>query len=115
MTSAPPPRARGAGRAFLAYNALRFLLLAACLGVGWLVGLRGLALIVGALLVSGAISFLALRNQRIAMGMALEDQVGRARSKLAERTEAEDAYVDALAERQDPDRTQKDQPPGRGE
>jgi hypothetical protein len=101
VSTVPPPRPASAGRAFLAYNVLRLLLLVACLGVGWLAGLRGLPLIVGALLVSGGVSYLALRRQRIAMGIAVEEQVLRARVKLAERTEAEDSYVDSLADRSD--------------
>jgi hypothetical protein len=79
------------------YNLYRLGLLAAALGIGWLVGLRRLVLIVVALAVSGALSWFLLRSQRIAMGMAIEATVERSRvmTRLADRTAAEDAYVDA--------------------
>ncbi len=84
----------------LAYNAWRLLLLVACLGIGDLAGLHGFPLIVVALLVSGVLSWFLLKRQRISMGMAVESQVQRGRSKLAERTAREDAYADALAAQQ---------------
>jgi Protein of unknown function (DUF4229) len=79
------------------YNLYRLGLLAAALGIGWLVGLRGLVLIVAALAVSGALSWFLLRSQRIEMGRAIEATVERSRvmTRLADRTAAEDAYVDA--------------------
>jgi hypothetical protein len=76
------------------------LLLVACLGIGDLAGLHGFPLIVVALLVSGVLSWFLLKRQRINMGMAVESQVQRGRSKLAERTAREDAYADALAAQQ---------------
>jgi hypothetical protein len=94
--------------ALLVYNAWRLLLLLACLGIGYLASLRGLALIVVALLVSGALSFVLLKQQRINMGMAVESQVARGRRRLAERTAREDAYADAMAAR---DATTTDPPP----
>jgi hypothetical protein len=81
----------------LAYNAWRLLLLLGCLGVGYVSGLRGLWLIVGALIVSGVLSIFLLKRQRIAMGMAVESQVERGRAALARKTAEEDAYVDAMA------------------
>jgi hypothetical protein len=84
----------------LAYNAWRLLLLVACLGIGYLAGLHGFLLIVVGLLVSGVLSWFLLKRQRINMGMAVESQVQRGRSKLAERTAREDAYADALAAQQ---------------
>jgi Protein of unknown function (DUF4229) len=90
---------RTASQAVLIYNVCRLGLLGLCLGLGWLATLRGVLLIVVALAVSGAISWFALRPQRIAMGLAVERTVERSRvhSKLAERTAAEDAYVDSLS------------------
>jgi Protein of unknown function (DUF4229) len=85
-----------ASRAFFAYNLCRAGLLAVCLGVAWIAGLRGFALIAAALLVSGALSWFLLRNQRVAMGQAVARTVERSRVKLAEKTAAEDSYVDSL-------------------
>jgi hypothetical protein len=94
------PPEHSASKALLAYNAWRLLLLVACLGIGDLAGLHGFPLIVVALLVSGVLSWFLLKRQRINMGMAVESQVQRGRSKLAERTAREDAYADALAAQQ---------------
>jgi hypothetical protein len=94
------PPERSPSRALLAYNGLRLVLLAACLGIGYLAGLSGFPLIVAALLVSGVLSFFLLKRQRIDMGLAVEAQVQRGRGRLAERTAREDAYADALEARQ---------------
>jgi hypothetical protein len=83
-------------KAVLIYNLLRLALLAICLVVGYFAGLRGLYLAAGSLLVSGAVSWFALRKQRINMGVAIERTVERGRSKMAERTAAEDEYADAV-------------------
>jgi hypothetical protein len=87
-------------KALLAYNALRGLLLVSCLGIGYLAGLRGLLLIVVALAVSGLASWFLLKNQRIKMGMAVEQAVARGRGVMAERTAKEDEYADAVLARQ---------------
>lgn len=88
-------------RALLSYNLLRLVLLAACLGVGYLAGLRGLLLIIAALLVSGVLSWFLLARQRVSMGVAIERSVERGRARMAARTAAEDAYADELARRSD--------------
>jgi hypothetical protein len=59
-------------------------------------GLRGLALIVIALLVSGGLSWFLLAKQRVNMGAAIERTVGRSRERMAARTAAEDAYAERL-------------------
>lgn len=82
----------------LTYNLLRLVLLAVCIGIGLLVGLRGLWLFVAALLASGIASYFLLARQRIAMGTAVENRVARTRSRMAERAAAEDAYVDAITD-----------------
>jgi hypothetical protein len=94
------PPEHSASKALLAYNGWRLLLLAGCLGIGYAASLRGFALIVSALVVSGLLSWFLLKRQRINMGMAVESQVQRGRQKLAERTAREDAYADALAAQQ---------------
>jgi hypothetical protein len=94
----PSGQSTGAGpaRALLIYNLARGGLLLICLGIGWLAGLRGLLLIVVALLVSGLLSWFVLTRQRVNMGMAIERTVGRSRERMAARTAAEDAYADEL-------------------
>ncbi|HWA67235.1 MAG TPA: DUF4229 domain-containing protein [Mycobacteriales bacterium] len=83
-------------KAVLVYNLLRLGLLAACLAIGYFAGLRGLYLIAAALFVSGVVSWFALKQQRIDMGAAIERTVERGRSKMAERTQAEDEYADRV-------------------
>jgi len=90
------PSGAGPARALLSYNLARGALLLACLGLGWLAGLRGLLLVVVALLVSGVLSWFLLARQRVNMGMAIERTVGRSRERMAARTEAEDAYAEEL-------------------
>jgi Protein of unknown function (DUF4229) len=94
----------------LVYNACRLGLLGVCLGVGWLASLQGLVLIVAALAVSGALSWFMLRPQRVAMGMAVERTVERSRvmARMADRTAAEDSYVDGVLNQPSPP---EDQPP----
>ena len=97
MSASSPgsPKPPGTGRALLAYNFWRLLLLAACLGIGMLIGLPGLWLVVSSLLVSGVLSYFLLARQRIAMGVAVETSVNRSRDRFS-RTVDEDAYVDAM-------------------
>jgi hypothetical protein len=102
------PAAASPARALLTYNLARAGLLAACLGLGWLAGLRGLLLIVIALLASGALSWFLLAAQRVNMGAAIERTVGRSRDRMAARTAAEDAYADDLERHQ---QGADDQPP----
>jgi hypothetical protein len=84
------------GRAVVVYNAMRLGLLAGCLALGWLAGLRGALLLFVALLVSGVLSWFLLARQRLAMGLAVESALRRTRRRLRARTEAEDAYVEHL-------------------
>lgn len=103
-------------RAVFAYNLARFGLFVACAVLGYAAGLRGVLLIAGALLVSGVLSWFLLARQRVAMGEAVGAAVTRGRSRIAARTAAEDAYVDAVLAHEDqagdaqPDRTQVTQP-----
>jgi hypothetical protein len=87
---------RGGGRAALSYNVYRLGLLLVCLGIGWLIGLPTLTLVVSALFVSGVLSWFLLRRQRESWAMAVERTVARGQAKMAERTAAEDDYVDAV-------------------
>lgn len=78
------------------YNAARVGLFVICLVLGAVAGLRGIALLVVALLVSGVLSYFLLGRQRVAMGEAVAGAVQRSREKLAERTAREDTYVDEM-------------------
>jgi len=99
-STALPDRPPG-GRAAVVYTALRLALFGACVVVGWVAGLRGLALVLVALLVSGVLSWFSLTRQRVAMGMAAESVLGRLRERQRRRTEAEDAYVDRVIAEQE--------------
>lgn len=90
-----------AARAFLAYNAWRLALFAACLGLAALAGLRSILLVAVALVVSGVLSYFLLDRQRREMAEAVGDAVDRGRRRLADRTAREDAYVDGLPARED--------------
>lgn len=83
----------------LIYNLWRLVLLACCLGIGFLAGLRGFVLIVVALFVSGVLSWFVLGRQRVNMGVAIERTVERGRARMAARTAAEDAVADEIARR----------------
>jgi hypothetical protein len=80
----------------LTYNLCRLGLLALCLGLGRIAGLRSILLLVAALLVSGVLSWFVLRPQRIAMGAAVERTVNRGQVRFAARAAAEDSYVDSM-------------------
>jgi hypothetical protein len=90
---------RPATRAFLAYNAWRLGLFAACAGLLALAGLRSIVLIAAALAISGVLSYFLLDRQRRALAEAVGDAVDRGRRRLAERTQQEDAYVDEMLAR----------------
>jgi len=85
-----------AARSVVAYNLGRIGLFVGCAVLGYVAGLRGLILLAAALLVSGILSWFLLARQRAAMAEALGGAVTRSRSKLAQRTAEEDAYVDAV-------------------
>ena len=90
---------RPSARAFLVYNAWRLGLFVVCGALLALTGLRSIALLAAALLVSGVLSYFLLDRQRRALAEALGDAVDRSRRRMAERTEREDAYVDEMLAR----------------
>jgi len=53
-------------------------------------------------LVSGLAGYFLLARQRIALSVAVDDKVQKARLKSEERTSREDAIADELAAQQDP-------------
>lgn len=83
-------------RAFLVYNAWRLALFAGCAVLLALAGLRSLALIAAALLISGVLSYFLLDRHRRALAEAVGAAVDRGRERVAERTAREDAYADEL-------------------
>ena len=77
-------------RTALAYTSARVLLLVAALGVFYLIGARGLLLLVLAAAVSGLISFVVLSRQRDAMSGALFSRVREIRERLDTGARSED-------------------------
>ena len=77
-------------RAALAYTSARVLLLVAALGVFYLIGARGLLLLVLAAAVSGLISFVVLSRQRDAMSGALFSRVRELRERFDTGARSED-------------------------
>jgi hypothetical protein len=87
-----------AARSVVAYNLGRLGLFVGCAVLGYLAGLRGLPLLAAALLVSGVLSWFLLARQRAAMAEVVGGAVTRGRSRLAQRTAAEDAFVDSRSD-----------------
>lgn len=77
-------------RAALTYTSARVLLLAVALGAFYLIGARGLLLLVLAAGVSGLVSFVLLSRQRDAMSGALVARVHEFRQRVDEGSRAED-------------------------
>jgi hypothetical protein len=75
----------------LRYSLLRLTLFAAVLVVLALLGMRGVLLLVAAVLVSGLASYSLLSRERDAMARSVNDRVDRVRRRMDERTRAEDA------------------------
>lgn len=91
MTSQLPDRRTG-GRAVVLYTALRLALFVAVAGIGLAIGLRGVVLLLVAVLGSGIASWFLLAGPRARVGEGVEHGLRRWR----ERGRAEDEYVDAL-------------------
>ena len=71
---------------------MRAVLLAATAGVGYLAGLRGLLLLIVALLASGVASWFLLAGPRARVGAVVDSRVQR----LRDGTTAEDQYVESM-------------------
>lgn len=76
--------------ALLRYTLLRLGLLAATAGLLWLVGLRGLPLLLVAFLVSGIISLVVLSKARDEVSVALSTRVGTINRRLDEPPPSQD-------------------------
>jgi len=89
----------------LRYTFLRLLVLAAVLGLLWIVGLRGWLLLVVALVVAALVSFLVLPRQANEAAAVIARRGGRRRkaSSLDQAIAQDAAEEDALLERDDPD------------
>jgi hypothetical protein len=81
----------------IAYTAARLAIFAGVLAVLSIVGLRGVALLIAALLVSGLLSAWLLVHQRDIMSDALAGRLTRIRSRLDEAAAAEDDEGDEQA------------------
>ena len=77
-------------RATLAYTALRLGLFVVAFLLLYLAGARSLLLLLGAILVSGLISYFLLNRQRMAMSSAISKRVTNFRERLDAGTRAED-------------------------
>jgi hypothetical protein len=78
--------------ALLRYTVLRVLLFLAVAALLWIVGLRGLWLVMFAILISGMISIFALSRSRDAASVSLATRAGKIKQRLEERAAAEDAW-----------------------
>lgn len=92
-----PYRVTG-GRAFVSYTLLRFLLLAVVGGVLYLVGARGILLLVGAFLLSGLLSLVLLDRQRSETAAGLDRAVTRVNKRIDDAAAAEDSAQDATGD-----------------
>jgi Protein of unknown function (DUF4229) len=78
-------------RATLLYTLLRLGIFAVALGVLYLVGARGIVLLVVAAVISAALSYVGLARQREAMAGSISGRITRVREQLDEGARAEDA------------------------
>lgn len=89
--------------AFARYTALRLLVFAVVVALLWIVtDLRGLMLILIALLVSGVASMFILNRSRKALSAAIVNRQDKIKQRLAERSSAEDAWNDQVRESDEP-------------
>jgi Protein of unknown function (DUF4229) len=75
----------------LNYTLARAAILGATLAVLWLVGARGILLVLLAVLISGLISYFALSGMRDAVSARVAERVQRISQRIDERTRAEDS------------------------
>jgi hypothetical protein len=92
----PGPLARVVPVRLLVYSALRLAVLAAALGLGWLLGLRSWLLVLVAAVIAALASYVFLRGPRDA---AAADLAARARARAADRADDDAAVEDAADER----------------
>jgi hypothetical protein len=78
--------------AFLRYTVLRVLLFLAVAALLWIVGLRGVWLVLFAILGSGIISIFALSRSRDAASVAFANRVSSIKRRMDKRAATEDAW-----------------------
>jgi uncharacterized oligopeptide transporter (OPT) family protein len=86
---------------FLVYSLLRLSLFAALLAVGYVVGLRGWLLVLVAVIVAFAVSYLALTRQRDAAALWLAERAERRKAAREQRVDEDAAYEDSVADQAD--------------
>jgi hypothetical protein len=78
--------------AFVRYTLLRVLLFVVVAALLWIVGLRGLWLVMFAILISGMISIFALSKSRDAASVSLSNRLSTIKRRMDERAAAEDVW-----------------------
>lgn len=86
---------------FLVYSALRFGLLVIAAGVCYLLGARGIVLILGAFIASAIVSFIVLAPQRDAVGQRTGSYFRKLNDRIEASKTAEDDLVDEYYEQSD--------------
>jgi hypothetical protein len=76
------------------YTFLRILILFAFLGVGFLLGLRGITLILIGFLASGIVSLFVLSNTRDQLSNSIFSAFQKVNKKIASAAEKEDKIID---------------------
>ena len=76
------------------YTFLRILILASLLGVGYLVGLRGVLLLVMGFLASGIVSLFVLSKTRDQLSTSIFSGFQRVNKRIAAAAEKEDKIID---------------------
>jgi Protein of unknown function (DUF4229) len=89
--------------AFVRYTALRLLIFVIAAALLWIIGLRGFALLLFAVLLSGIVSLFVLNRSRDELSTALVGRQQRIRQRLADRTAAEDEWNDDVRDGAGPD------------
>lgn len=106
MTCATGASLRGGGAypgvvPFLVYGLLRLGLFLALLVLGYVVGLRSWLLVLVALVVAFAVSYLALAKQRDAAATWMAERAQRRKAAKAERVDEDAAYEDSVVDQSD--------------
>jgi uncharacterized membrane protein YqgA involved in biofilm formation len=92
-TISQPP---GFWRSTLVYSGSRVGVFAVLLGLLYVVGVRGVIVVLIALVLSGVLSYFLLDRQRSAFAAALEERVKRRRERAAAKSAREDEIADRL-------------------
>ena len=80
----------------LIYTFLRILILASFLGAGYLIGLRGIILLLMGFLASGIVSLFVLSKTRDQLSSSIYSASQRVNKKIASAAEKEDKLIDEI-------------------